>query len=56
MKKYVSDSIHKLAPDFKVRLFDTDEQLINYLSKMSQVEAAPAREEKIAEYLHSLAV
>lgn len=56
MKKYVSDSIHKMAPDFKVRLFDTDEQLINYLSKMSRVEAAPAREEKIAEYLHSLAV
>lgn len=56
LKKHFSDSIHKLAPDFKVRLFENDEELMKHLSKMTSLEVAPAREEKIAEYLHSLAV
>lgn len=56
MDKYVSDSIHKLAPEFKVRLFDTDEKLIKYLSDMAETETPPEREKKVAEYLHSLAV
>ncbi len=56
LKKYFPDSIHKLAPDFKVQLFDMDEQLIKYLSKMKAEEPELAREEKIVEYLHSIAV
>lgn len=56
MKKYFADSIHKLAPDFKVKLFDDDQQLMKYMEKMTALEVAPAREEKIIEFIHSLAV
>lgn len=56
MKKYLTDSVHKVAPSFHVKVFDTDMQLLKQLDKLAQVEAEKAREEKVVEYLRSLAV
>lgn len=56
MKKYLEDSVHKAAPSFHVKVFDTDEQLLKQLNKLAQAEAEPAKEEKVVECLRSLAV
>ena len=56
MKKYLADSVHKAAPEFHIKVFESDERLIQYLDKLTQTEADPERTEKVREYLHSLAV
>lgn len=56
MKKYLTDSVHKAAPEFNIKVFDTDEQLIRYMDKLTQKEADPERTEKVRDLLHSLAV
>lgn len=56
MKKYLEDSVHKVAPSFRVKVLDSDEQLVKQLSRLTQIEAEPEREEKVVEYLRSLAV
>lgn len=56
MKKYLTDSVHKAAPEFHIKVFENDEKLIQYLDKLTQTEADPERTEKVREYLHSLAV
>lgn len=56
MKKYLEDSVHKVAPSFYVKVLESDEKLLKQLDRLTQVEATPAREEKVVEYLRSLAV
>ncbi len=56
MKKYLADSVHKIAPSFHVRVFDEDEQLIKQLDRLTEVETSPDWEEKVVSCLHSLAV
>lgn len=56
MKKYLADSVHKVASSYIVTVFDSDEQMIKQLSRLSQIEGEPEKEEKVVEYLRSLAV
>ena len=56
MKKYFTDSVHKAASAYNVKIFDTDEELVKQLSRLTQIEGAPEKEEKVVEYLRSLAV
>lgn len=56
MKKYLTDSVHKIAPSFHVTVVENEEKLQKKLDKLTKVEATPAREEKLLEYLMSLAV
>ncbi len=56
MKKYLEDNVHKLAPDYGVRVFDRDEELREALDSLTPVEAFGDREEKLVEHLRSLAV
>jgi hypothetical protein len=56
MKKYLTDSVHKAASGYVVKVFDSDEQLLKYLLGMSRIEGAKEKEEKVVEYLRSLAV
>ncbi|MCH5252461.1 MAG: hypothetical protein J1F22_05755 [Lachnospiraceae bacterium] len=56
MKEYLTENIHKIAPSFYVRVFDTDEQLIKQLDRLTQIETTPEKEEKVVSYLRSLAV
>ncbi len=56
MKKYLEDCVHKAAPSYHVRVFDTDQELVKQLSRMSQVEGEKESEEKVVEFLRSLAV
>ena len=56
MKKYLTDSVHKAASEFHVKVFEKDEQMLQYVDKLAQAEADPERTEKVREYLHSLAV
>jgi hypothetical protein len=56
MKKYLADSVHKAASGYVVKVFDSDEQLLKQLSGMRRIEGAKEKEEKVVEYLRSLAV
>lgn len=56
MKKYLTDSVHKAASEFHIKVFGSDEEMLRYLDKLTQVEADQERTEKVREYLHSLAV
>lgn len=56
MKKYLADTVHKAAPSYNVRVFDTDEELLKHLKKLSQIEGSETKEKKVEELLHSLAV
>ena len=56
MKKYLADSVHREAPEFHVKVFEKDEQMLQYLNKLTQTETDPERTEKVREYLSSLAV
>ena len=56
MKKYLKDCVNKVAPGYHVRLFDSDEELITHLNRLTDVEAEAGREKALTEYLHSLAM
>ena len=56
MKKYLADSVHKAASEFHTKVFDSDEEMLRHLDRLTQVEADEGRTEKVREYLHSLAV
>lgn len=56
MKKYLTDSVHKAASEFHIKVFGSDEEMLRYLDKLTQAEADQERTEKVREYLHSLAV
>lgn len=56
MKQYLADSVRKAASGYIVRVFDEDELLIKHLSKLTQREGTPEKEEKVKELLRSFAV
>lgn len=56
MKKYLADSVHKAASEYSVKVLDEDAQLLKQLSKSSGMKGTPEREEKVRDYLRSLAV
>lgn len=53
MKKYVTDSVHKVSTHFHVKFFDDDEALLKQLEKLSQVEADAEREEVLLDFLRA---
>lgn len=55
-KKFLEESVHKLAPSYRVRVFKTEEELIRHLKTIKPVEEADKKEKKVEEFLHSLAV
>ena len=56
LKKYLTDSVHKVDSSFHVRVMDTDEQLQKQLDKLTKTEVAPELEEKVVKSLRTLAV
>ena len=56
VKKYFGDNISKAAPSFHTFVLDNDEELFARLDKISTVPTDPAREQRLLEYLHSMAV
>ncbi len=56
MKKYLSDCVNKVAPAYHVRLFDTDEEFISHVKRLTKVETEKSREQALVEYLYSLAM
>ena len=56
MKKYFSDCVRKAAGNYHVSFFETDEQLLQKLPRLSKTEGEAETEEKLVELLRSLAV
>lgn len=53
MKKYLTDCIHKVASDVHVKFFDTDEELLKQLERLTQVATEPKKEEALLEFLYA---
>jgi flagellar hook assembly protein FlgD len=45
-----------MASEYSVKVLDTDEQMLKQLANISQIEGTPEKQEKVREYLRSLAV
>lgn len=56
MKNYLESSVHKVAADYRVRVFDGDEALLAHMKKLTQNSGTPEKDEKVTEYLRTLAV
>lgn len=56
LKKYLEDCVHKVAPNYHVKVFASDEELIHYVERLTQIEADAGKEKELLEYLHSLAM
>lgn len=56
MKKYLADCVHKVAPNYHVKVFKNDEELMHHVERLTQVEAEEGKEKELLEYLHSLAM
>jgi hypothetical protein len=56
MINYLEENVHRIAPDYHVKVFDRDEKLLNQLDKLTTIPGAPEKEEKLAAHLRSLAV
>lgn len=56
MKKYLTDCVHKVAPDYHVKIFESDKELIHQAERLTQVKAEAGKEEKLLQYLYSLAM
>jgi len=56
MKKYLTDSVQKNDSSYHVRVVDSDEKLVKELGRLTQKEVSLEKEEKVVNYLRTLAV
>ena len=56
MKKYLTENVHRIAPDYHVRFFDKDELLLNHLGKLTETPVSAEKDSQLAEHLRTLAV
>lgn len=56
MKKYLTDCVHKVAPNYHVRVFENDEELLHHVKRLTQMEVEEEKEKELLEYLYSLAM
>ncbi len=56
MRKYVEDNVHRIAPEYHVKIFESDERLLKYLEKLASRQGAGTRDEKLIAHMRSLAV
>lgn len=53
LKKYLTDSVHKISEHYHVKLFDDDEAFLKQVQRLSQVEADEGREKVLLDFLHA---
>lgn len=53
MKKYLTDSVHKISTHFHVKIFDNDEAFLKQVDRLTQIEADAGQEEALLEFLYA---
>lgn len=53
LKKYLTDSVHKISEHYHVKFFDDDEAFLKQVQRLSQVEADEGREKVLLDFLHA---
>lgn len=53
MKKYLTDSVHRISEHYHVKFFDNDETFLKQVQRLSNVEADVTREKALLDFLHA---
>lgn len=53
MKKYITESVHKISSNFHVKIYDNDETFLKQVARLTHIEADAGQEKALLEFLHA---